>query len=95
MQPRLRGRVQMRGLGMSAIVGVAHRRGRIDGRGRAVMPAEGVAVLLVDNGPRNFITWSVNDELEAVLNEIANDVAVVGDPTSVCGSGSSSTPVHL
>jgi enoyl-CoA hydratase len=40
-------------------------------------PSDGVALVLVDNGPRNFITWSLNDELEAVLLEIADDADVV------------------
>jgi enoyl-CoA hydratase/carnithine racemase len=48
-------------------------------------PADGVAVLLVDNGPRNFITWSLNDELEAVLQEVAQDAAVVVLSSAVDG----------
>lgn len=40
-------------------------------------PSAGVALLLVDNGPRNFITWSLNDDLEAVLLDIAHEADVV------------------
>jgi enoyl-CoA hydratase len=40
-------------------------------------PSERVALLLVDNGPRNFITWRLNDEIEAALLDIADEAAVV------------------
>jgi enoyl-CoA hydratase/carnithine racemase len=40
-------------------------------------PVERVALLLVDNGPRNFITWSLNDELEAALAGVTGRAEVV------------------
>jgi enoyl-CoA hydratase len=40
-------------------------------------PEQRAALLRIDNGPRNFITWSLNDELEAVLVELAERADVV------------------
>jgi enoyl-CoA hydratase/carnithine racemase len=40
-------------------------------------PHERVALLLIDNGPRNFITWSLNDELESTLVTVRERAEVV------------------
>ena len=45
-------------------------------------PEERVALVLIDNGPRNFLTWSLNEELEAGLQAIRDRAEVV-----VIGSG--------
>lgn len=40
-------------------------------------PADRLAVLEIDTGPRNFITWAMNDELEAALGELVGRADVV------------------
>lgn len=49
-------------------------------------PVEGVAVVHIDNGPPNFITWTLNDELETTLGDLAGGARVVVLASAVEGS---------
>ena len=40
-------------------------------------PIQGVALLMIDNGPSNFLTWALNDELEAALGSREDHVSVL------------------
>jgi enoyl-CoA hydratase/carnithine racemase len=48
-------------------------------------PHERVVLLLIDNGPRNFITWAMHEELESTLGAVRDQAEVVVLGSSVEG----------